>query len=80
VNFVAAKWTCTNCNGQENDDCALCKEIDEEKTTREKSWSEIEGCKNPLKEFVRWILTAFNKDVPTLAWAHAGGHYVYNLI
>jgi hypothetical protein len=56
----------------------LCKEIEEEKATREKSWSEIEGCKNPLKEFVRWILTAFSKDVPTLAWAHAGGHYVYN--
>jgi len=43
---------------------------------RSRSWSELEGCENPLRSFVQWLVTAFSNNVPTIAYAHAGGHYV----
>jgi len=43
---------------------------------RSKSWSELDGCENPLRTFVQWLVTAFSNNAPTIAYAHAGGHYV----
>lgn len=47
-------------------------------TNRKKTWSALNGVKDPLKEFVRWVLTAFDSSVPTYIYAHAGGHYGKN--
>lgn len=103
VNFISAKWTCTECLGEIRPECEICSELGEMKPRkskrgkkrdkeaeateeimeqnscqRSKYWSELEGCENPLRDFVRWFVTAFPNNAPTLAYAHAGGHYVKN--
>ncbi|KAH7708490.1 Protein C25F9.2 protein [Aphelenchoides avenae] len=45
---------------------------------KEVTWSEAEG-KNPLNEFVAWLLYSFDKSFTTYAFAHYGGRYEMQL-
>ncbi|KAH7698432.1 Protein C25F9.2 protein, partial [Aphelenchoides avenae] len=88
VNFVCAQVTCSQCvdwtgldwTGLECDwkdlskkDCKICGAM------KEVTWSQAEG-KNPLKEFVSWVLYSFDKAYPTYAFAHYGGRYDMQLV
>ena len=41
---------------------------------RKRTWNALEDENiDPMREFVRWILCAFDDQVPTFVYAHAGG-------
>uniref|UniRef100_A0A183CML4 DNA-directed DNA polymerase n=1 Tax=Globodera pallida TaxID=36090 RepID=A0A183CML4_GLOPA len=78
INYISARVTCTECCDDGNRmDCRICG------TEREKDWSEAEG-HEPTKEFLEWILAAFDKKYKTYLFAHnAGrfdGHFVFNYL
>ncbi|KAH7697877.1 hypothetical protein AAVH_35036 [Aphelenchoides avenae] len=67
VNFVCAQVTCSQCIANDNwkdlsrRDCKICGGL------KEVMWSAAEG-KNPLSEFVNWILHSFDKSFHTYAF------------
>uniref|UniRef100_A0A183CCY2 DNA-directed DNA polymerase n=1 Tax=Globodera pallida TaxID=36090 RepID=A0A183CCY2_GLOPA len=78
INYISVRVTCTECCDDGNRmDCRICG------TEREKDWSEAEG-HEPTKEFLEWILAAFDKKYKTYLFAHnAGrfdGHFVFNYL
>uniref|UniRef100_A0A183CI54 DNA-directed DNA polymerase n=1 Tax=Globodera pallida TaxID=36090 RepID=A0A183CI54_GLOPA len=78
INYISARVTCTECcDDGSRMDCRICG------TEREKDWSEAEG-QEPTKEFLEWIMTAFDKKYKTYLFAHnAGrfdGHFVFNYL
>uniref|UniRef100_A0A183CD84 DNA-directed DNA polymerase n=1 Tax=Globodera pallida TaxID=36090 RepID=A0A183CD84_GLOPA len=78
INYISARVTCTECCDDRNRmDCLICG------TEREKDWSEAEG-QEPIKDFLEWILAAFDKKYKTYLFAHnAGrfdGHFVFNYL
>uniref|UniRef100_A0A914HZ65 DNA-directed DNA polymerase n=1 Tax=Globodera rostochiensis TaxID=31243 RepID=A0A914HZ65_GLORO len=78
INYISARVTCTECcDDGSRKECRICG------TEREKDWSEAEG-REPIKEFLEWILSAFDKKYKTYLFAHnAGrfdGHFVFNYL
>uniref|UniRef100_A0A183BU48 DNA-directed DNA polymerase n=1 Tax=Globodera pallida TaxID=36090 RepID=A0A183BU48_GLOPA len=78
INYISARMTCTECcDDGSRKECRICG------TEREKDWSEAEG-QEPIKDFLEWILTAFDKKYKTYLFAHnAGrfdGHFVFNYL
>jgi hypothetical protein len=71
VNFVCAQVTCSECIAKDEwqdlsrRDCRICGGL------KEVTWSAAEG-KNPLNEFVNWVLHSFDKSFHTYAFAHYG--------
>ncbi|KAH7691331.1 Protein C25F9.2 protein, partial [Aphelenchoides avenae] len=71
--------TCSECIAKDQwkdlsrRDCRICGGL------KEVTWSAAEG-KNPLSEFVSWILHSFDKSFHTYAFAHYGGRYDMQLV
>ena len=77
VNFISARVVCTKCikDGKwtsEESDCKICGV-----GPRHKMWNGIKmnDGREPLEEFVEWLLKAYDRKYKTIAFAHFGGKY-----
>ena len=76
VAFVSLRWTCSNCEDKGlNNACEICTPKSQTfPLNRCKSWSWY-TCKDPLEEFVRFVLNEFGPKQETILWAHNGGRF-----
>ena len=67
TNYISVRWTCSRCMDQgDNPTCEICCGSE-----RQKSWAGFDDI-DPLEEFTKWILKAFDKKYKTLIYAHYG--------
>jgi hypothetical protein len=81
VNFISARWVCTRCSEAnlvgEISICDICAPISTNincgrEFKRRKKWS-CYNCKDPIEDFVSWLLTGFSSKNPVIIFSHNGG-------
>lgn len=71
--FELFRITCTKCIDCFIYNCEICP------TERHKTWSDTDNIE-PLEEFTKWILKAFDKEYKTLIFAHYGSKFDHHFV